>query len=82
MNVAELNDFQIVCKHNNQQVEFLYSQLPTREDQAANMFVMTGITGTLITTADGSYSRRYEQYRGYNRAIILSKIDYIRKYCP
>lgn len=82
MSVAELNNFQVDCKHKNQQIEFLYSQLPSRDDQVANVFVMTSITGTAITTADGSYGRRHEQYRGYNRAMIQGKIDYIRKYCP
>lgn len=81
MNVADLNNYQIDCSKKNQQIEFLYSQIPSRSDQAANAFIFTGIPSTIVTTMDGTYDHRREAYRGYNRAIILSKIDYIRKYC-
>lgn len=81
MSVADLNDYKIDCSKKDQQIEFLYSQIPSRGDQAANAFILTGITSTVVTTMDGTYDRRREAYRGHNRAIILSKIDYIRKYC-
>lgn len=81
MSVADLNDYKIDCRKKDQQIEFLYSQIPSQGDQAANAFILTGITSTIVTTMDGTYDRRREAYRGYNRAIILSKIDYIRKYC-
>jgi hypothetical protein len=81
LTVEELDNYKLDCNRKWEQVEFLQMQLPDRQDRWTNALAMTGVSGTLLTMADGTYAERYKSYRGVNTAIIRGKIDYLLKYC-
>lgn len=82
MNVQDLNHFRIDCDRRVEQLAFLRSQLPTRDEKMYSAFRVTSVVGTTASIIDGTYHEERAVVDRKHESIIHLTIYQIETYCP
>lgn len=82
MDVADLNHYRIDCDRREEQLAFLHSQIPTREERMNSTLRITSITGTIASMVDGTYQEERAVIDRKQESIARLTIYQIETYCP
>lgn len=82
MDVVDLNHFRIDCDRQEEQLAFLRSQIPTREDRMNSALRITSITGSVAAMVDGTYHEERAVVDRKQESIARLTIYQIQTYCP
>lgn len=82
MNVVDLNHYQIDCSRREEQLAFLKSQMPTKNDRYINALRMTSVVGTASSMANGTYNEERATFDRRQEAIARLIIYQIESQCP
>jgi hypothetical protein len=75
--VDQLNQFEVDCSDPYQR-EMLESQRVSREDYIKNGIILTSVTGTILSLADGTYEERMK-IRSGSRTNTQKLTEYFRE---
>ena len=82
MDLHSLNTFKINCAKKQEQLDFLYSQWPSRDEQIVNALMIRSSLGFLASNADDTYQERRHLDDGRYTAVLRMTIDDVKRSCP
>lgn len=80
--VVDLNYYKVDCNKRDQELAFLKRQFATPFQKLMNGLRMTGMIGTALTVADGTYTEQMAMFNGEQEAIARALIRDIEWHCP
>jgi hypothetical protein len=81
-NYDDLNYFRIDCRQKSEQIRFLESQMPTRDEYMLAGLTVTSIIGYVLSQFNGTYEEKRHIYDRSYQAVIRSILWDLRTYCP
>jgi hypothetical protein len=82
MPINDLNNYHVNCNDRYNQLAFLHSQIPTRNDRLTNALQMTSPLGLVHSAYDGTYQDQRAVYDRKQSAYALYWIRMIEQSCP
>jgi hypothetical protein len=81
MDFQSINQFRVNCAKKQEQLDFLYSQWPSKKDQFLNAMMIRSDTGFVASVADDTYRERRYLDEGRYTAVLRLLIDQVKQ-CP
>jgi len=82
MDLHSLNHFQINCAKKQEQLDFLYSQWPSRDEQIVNALMIRSTAGFVASNADETYQERRYLDEGRYTSVLRMVINDVKRTCP
>lgn len=82
MDLHSLNHFKVNCAKKQEQLDFLYSQWPSRDEQIVNSLMIRSTAGFIFSNADDTYQERRYMDEGRYTAVLRMTIDDVKRSCP
>lgn len=81
MNRHDIDNITIDCTKKQQQLDFLRSQIPSKNERIVNAMILSSTVGFVSSVADGTYQDRRDWHDGGLTSTIRLTIDQIQSTC-
>ena len=79
---TDIENFQPDCDHKEQQLKFLYTNLPSAKSTGASRMILHSSILNPISHLNGSYDSHAHLANGWSEALIRRNINYLQTWCP